>query len=237
MSFDPNKDYYSILGVTSSAEMAVIKAAYKALAGIYDPDRNSSSEAVSKMQKINDAWEVLGNIDTRKAYDEAFKSNTGKDFDPGLGEANSAKDQNKNGIEYSAGLIADTIRSYYRRPYENGRFLNIMLHLGNSEEFLITLHDTAKKTGWFSDPIGESRIGLLKNNYNPGTLSKENHLSRTGTENLSYSVPMIEFIFEIDGRCEQRVTRFIEEIVTKLVGECNICSVEINNESADTEKL
>ena len=69
MSFDPNKDYYSILGVTSSAEMAVIKAAYKALAGIYHPDRNSSSEAVSKMQKINDAWEVLGNIDTRKAYD------------------------------------------------------------------------------------------------------------------------------------------------------------------------
>ena len=235
MSFDPNKDYYGILGVTSSAEMAVIKAAYKALAGIYHPDRNPSDGAMLKMQSINDAWEVLGNVDTRKAYDEAFKSNTEKDFDPGLGEGNSAKEKNKNGIKYNAELIADIIRSYYRRPEENGRFLNIMLHLRNSEEFLITLHDTEKKTGWFSDPIGESRIGLLKNDYNPSTLSKENHLSRIGTENLSYSIPTIEFIFEIDDRCEQRVARFIKEIVTKLVGECNICSVEINNESSEKD--
>ena len=72
MNFDPNKDYYGILGVTSSAEMAVIKAAYKALAGIYHPDRNPSQSAKEKMQAINEAWEVLSNPDKKKKYDEAF---------------------------------------------------------------------------------------------------------------------------------------------------------------------
>ena len=45
MSSDTNKDYYGVLGVTTTAELAVIKAAYKALAAIYHPDKNSSNEA------------------------------------------------------------------------------------------------------------------------------------------------------------------------------------------------
>ena len=49
MSFDPNKDYYGVLGVTPTAELAVIKAAYKALAAIYHPDKNSSKEAFTNM--------------------------------------------------------------------------------------------------------------------------------------------------------------------------------------------
>ena len=71
MNFDPEKDYYGILGVTATAEMAVIKAAYKALAGIYHPDRNPTPDAKEKMQSINEAWSVLSNSNTRKEYDEA----------------------------------------------------------------------------------------------------------------------------------------------------------------------
>ena len=69
MNFDSNKDYYGILRVMPSAEMAVIKAAYKALAGVYHPDRNQSNEAVFKMQAINEAWDVLSNKETKKQYD------------------------------------------------------------------------------------------------------------------------------------------------------------------------
>ena len=74
MNFDPNKDYYGILGVMPNAEMAVVKAAYKALAGIYHPDRNSSSEAVSKMQEINNAWDILSNNEIKEQYDAAIKN-------------------------------------------------------------------------------------------------------------------------------------------------------------------
>jgi len=44
------------LGGTPTAELAVIKVAHKALAAIYHPDRNSTKEAVTKMQAINEAW-------------------------------------------------------------------------------------------------------------------------------------------------------------------------------------
>lgn len=72
MNFDPNKDYYGILGVTPTAELAVIKAAYKALAAIYHPDRNPSNEAFTNMWAINEAWDILSNPSTRKKYDEAI---------------------------------------------------------------------------------------------------------------------------------------------------------------------
>jgi curved DNA-binding protein CbpA len=72
MSFDPNKDYYGILGVTPTAEMAVIKAAYKALAGIYHPDRNPSHDAKIKMQSINEAWSVLSKESTKAEYDSTL---------------------------------------------------------------------------------------------------------------------------------------------------------------------
>ena len=60
------------MGVTPTAELAVIKAAYKALAAIYHPDKNSSNEAVTKMQAINEAWDILSDPSTRKKYDEAI---------------------------------------------------------------------------------------------------------------------------------------------------------------------
>ena len=49
MSFDPNKDYYGVLGITPIAELAVIKAAYKAVAAICHPNKNSSNEACTNM--------------------------------------------------------------------------------------------------------------------------------------------------------------------------------------------
>mgnify|MGYP000507111509 CR=1 FL=1 len=72
MSFDPNKDYYGILGVTPTAEMVVIKAAYKALAAIYHPDRNPSADAKRKMQDVNEAWSILSNESVRAEYDSTL---------------------------------------------------------------------------------------------------------------------------------------------------------------------
>ncbi len=64
------KDYYAILGVVSAAVGIVIKAAYKALAQRYHPDRNpGSSEAAAKMAEINEAYNILSDIVQRKAYD------------------------------------------------------------------------------------------------------------------------------------------------------------------------
>jgi curved DNA-binding protein CbpA len=77
----PNKDYYSILGVLPTAEDAVIRAAYKALAQRYHPDRNSSADAKERMAEINEAYGVLSDSAKRKAYDEARGDSPASDYE------------------------------------------------------------------------------------------------------------------------------------------------------------
>jgi DnaJ-class molecular chaperone len=52
--------YYKILGLDSLATMEEIKAAYRALAMKYHPDRNpGNQEAEEKFKQIQKAYEVL----------------------------------------------------------------------------------------------------------------------------------------------------------------------------------
>jgi len=75
---DTKKDYYAFLGVLPAAEDIVIRAAYKALAQRYHPDRFSDSspeDANARMGEINEAYEVLSDSKRRKAYDASRGSN------------------------------------------------------------------------------------------------------------------------------------------------------------------
>jgi curved DNA-binding protein len=65
------KDYYKILGVEKSASAQDIKKAYRKLARQYHPDVNpNNEEAANKFKEANEAYEVLGDPDKRKKYDE-----------------------------------------------------------------------------------------------------------------------------------------------------------------------
>lgn len=74
---DAKKDYYGILGVLPNAEDIVIRAAYKALAQRYHPDRfnGRNDEANARMAEINEAYEILSNLPHRQEYDRARGSN------------------------------------------------------------------------------------------------------------------------------------------------------------------
>lgn len=66
------KDYYATLGVLPSAEDIVIRAAYKALAQRYHPDRFSSGskeQVTQRMAEINEAYAVLSDPNQRREYD------------------------------------------------------------------------------------------------------------------------------------------------------------------------
>jgi DnaJ-class molecular chaperone len=65
------KDYYSTLGVAKTATDKEIKQAYRKLARKHHPDVNPGDKsAESKFKEINEAYEVLGDPDKRKKYDE-----------------------------------------------------------------------------------------------------------------------------------------------------------------------
>ena len=68
------KDYYRTLGILDDAEDIIIKAAYRALAQRYHPDKWSGNqdEATKRMAEINEAYSVLSDTSRRKKYDEEF---------------------------------------------------------------------------------------------------------------------------------------------------------------------
>ncbi|MDP9245111.1 MAG: DnaJ domain-containing protein [Chloroflexota bacterium] len=64
------KDYYKTLGVKKDATAADIKKAYRKLARQYHPDVNKSADASKKFKEVNEANEVLSDLDKRKRYDQ-----------------------------------------------------------------------------------------------------------------------------------------------------------------------
>ena len=67
---------YEILEVSENASAEVIEKAYKVLAKKYHPDLQTQEEkqnAEMKMKQINEAYEVLGNEEKRRAYDRKLE--------------------------------------------------------------------------------------------------------------------------------------------------------------------
>ncbi|MFT4522588.1 MAG: curved DNA-binding protein [Bacteroidia bacterium] len=63
-------DYYKILGLENKATSGDIKKAYRKLARKYHPDLNpNDKESERKFKEINEANEVLSNVENRKKYD------------------------------------------------------------------------------------------------------------------------------------------------------------------------
>ena len=64
------KDYYKILGVERTASAEDIRTAFRKLARQYHPDvAKNKKEAESKFKEINEANEVLSDVEKRKKYD------------------------------------------------------------------------------------------------------------------------------------------------------------------------
>ena len=65
------KDYYATLGVAKTASEKEIKQAFRKLARKHHPDVNPGDKAAeAKFKEINEAYEVLGDPEKRKKYDE-----------------------------------------------------------------------------------------------------------------------------------------------------------------------
>lgn len=63
------KDYYQILGVTSTADDSALKTAYRKLAKEFHPDTNKAPGAEAKFKDIGEAYDTLKDPQKRAQYD------------------------------------------------------------------------------------------------------------------------------------------------------------------------
>src|SRR5258708_27040424 len=65
------RDYYKVLGVDRKARDAEIKSAFRKLARKFHPDVNpNNKDAELKFKELNEAYQVIGDAEKRKKYDE-----------------------------------------------------------------------------------------------------------------------------------------------------------------------
>ncbi|MEP6905173.1 MAG: molecular chaperone DnaJ [Gemmatimonadales bacterium] len=88
------KDFYAVLGVSSTATQDEIKKAYRKLAKKYHPDANASdAKAGERFKEISEANTVLGDVGKRKQYDEMRRLGAFDGFGFGGGGSQRASSQ------------------------------------------------------------------------------------------------------------------------------------------------
>jgi curved DNA-binding protein len=75
------QDPYTVLGVDRRADADTIRKAYRKLAKEWHPDVNPDPRAESRLKEINGAYEVLGDDDKRRLWDEFGEQSARPGFD------------------------------------------------------------------------------------------------------------------------------------------------------------
>ena len=100
-----SKNLYDVLGVSKSASETEIKSAYRKLARKYHPDLNKEDKtAAEKFKEISCAYDILGDKEKRKKYDNNEIDSDGKPtgFGAGFGTGGNPFGQGFNAGKYSS---------------------------------------------------------------------------------------------------------------------------------------
>lgn len=162
------KDYYAELGVSEGADDKAITSAYRDLAKQYHPDRNrGDTKAEEQFKAVSGAYDVLGDGDKRKEYDEVRRmvaSGIGPDG-PGMGRGGFGPGgfQNSQFDVGDAGGLGDILGGLFgggrgggrsrrggaaRQP-RRGDDLETELHL----DFLDAVHGITTAVSFTSDAV------------------------------------------------------------------------------------
>lgn len=109
-------DHYRILEVSPTATQAEIKQAYRRLAKLFHPDSNRGTNNHEKITNVNAAYEVLGDPQNRRSYDQLRTYRTRID---GTGDRYSSKKQRQQS--------AAAAQAHYRKQQKTGQQADVEL--------------------------------------------------------------------------------------------------------------
>lgn len=111
------RDYYEVLGVSKNATVEEIKKSYRNLAKKYHPDLNPDNKAAeAKFKEVNEAYEVLSDIDKKAKYDRFGHAGVDPNYAAGQGGFGTA-----GGMEFDLG---DLFGSFFSGGFSNTRAQN-----------------------------------------------------------------------------------------------------------------
>jgi len=133
------KDYYNILGVSKTATPEEIKVAFRKAAHKYHPDKSTGDEA--KFKEMNEAYQILGNEEKRRQYDQfgstfsqnGFNGAGGQGFGQGFGGFSQGFNINMDDLGEMFGGFGDIF------GFGGGRNGKEKTVRGNDLEMIVTL--------------------------------------------------------------------------------------------------
>ncbi len=117
------RDYYHTLGVPKTASQDEIKSAFRKLARKFHPDTAEDKKtAEEKFKEINEAYEVLGDAEKRRKYDE-FGANWehGADGPPGGGRGGGGFGSGEVDFEFGGTGFSDFFEQMFGARRAGGR--------------------------------------------------------------------------------------------------------------------
>lgn len=172
-------DYYQVLGIDRTANQDEIKRAYRKLARKYHPDLNpGDDEAKKKFQQLNEANEVLNDVEKRKKYDQYGESW-------------------RNADAYRAAQQEDTSRSTNQQRTSENPFGNANFNYSGN-------YDTGEYSDFFEELFG-SRFGGEKRSGRRASFRGQD-LETILNISLQQAAETHQQTFSIAGRNNIRIT-------------------------------
>lgn len=138
--YDPAVTHYDVLGVSPGATASTIRRAFIEQARLHHPDFHANADASVRhaaerdMQRINDAWAVLGDPQSRREYDATLRAEStggrsggrvvaepGSDWDPRSGVAHPDFVPFDPGDDPDYNALLDDLDDLDDTPYRNAR--------------------------------------------------------------------------------------------------------------------
>ncbi|KAK7402594.1 hypothetical protein QQX98_011665 [Neonectria punicea] len=98
VALPPTVDHYAVLQIPPTADEATIKSAYRRLARLKHPDKNTNTpEATAEFQQLTTAYAILSDKNKRRRFDLRYKSIRKTKSANSLGDSSTSKDDTENG--------------------------------------------------------------------------------------------------------------------------------------------